>query len=119
MNDQKLRGALSLLEAALDECDADLANPLRQAALAKAFESSFEYLWKCLKREANQAGMEAYSPRDALRAAAELRIIDDLELWLEFLNARNLSVHDYVGMDDASVMQVVHRFRDELGQLLD
>lgn len=118
MNDDKLQGAFSLLEAALAECDSDPANPLRLAALAKAFESTFEYLWKYLKREADQSGLEAYSPRDALRAAVQLKVIDDLELWFEFLNARNLSVHDYVGMDDATVMELVHRFRDEVARLL-
>ena len=55
-------------------------HPLRLAALAKAFESTFEYVWKKLKREADQAGLEAYSPRDALRFAAQLGRIDDLEL---------------------------------------
>jgi len=118
MNDAKLQGAFDLLEAALTECDADPANPLRLAALAKAFESTFEYLWKHLKREADRAGLEAYSPRDALRGAAQLKVIDDLELWFEFLNARNLSVHDYVGMDDATVLALVRRFRDEVARLL-
>jgi len=45
-------------------------------------------------------------------------VIDDLELWFEFLNARNLSVHDYVGMDDATVLALVRRFRDEVARLL-
>jgi len=44
---------------------------------------------------------------DALRFAAQLQIIDDLDVWNQFLNARNLSVHDYVGMDDATMLQLV------------
>ena len=70
MNDEKFLKAFSLLEAALVECDTDPENPLRLAALAKAFESTFEYVWKHLKREADHAGFEVYSPRDALRYAA-------------------------------------------------
>lgn len=118
MNDKKLLEALNLLEAALSECDADPKNPLRLAALAKAFESTFEYVWKQLKREANEAGLEAYSPRDALRFAAQLKKIDDLELWNQFLNTRNLSAHDYVGMEDETVLQLVHRFRVEVKRLV-
>ena len=118
MNDDKLRQAFALLEAALAECGSEPDNPLRLAALAKAFESAFEYVWKQFRREADQAGFEAYSPRDALRCAAQLKRIDDLELWNQFLNARNLSVHDYVGMDDAAVLQLVHQFRDRVKLLL-
>ena len=119
MNDAKLSQAFALLEAALLECESEPENALRLAALAKAFESTFEYVWKHFKREADQAGLETYSPRDALKAAAQLKLIEDLELWNQFLNARNLSVHDYVGMDDAVVVELVRRFRAEVQRLLD
>ena len=119
MNDKKLLEVFNLLEAALSECDAEPENPLRLAALAKTFESTFEYVWKVFKREADLAGLETYSPRDALRFAAQHKRIEDLELWNQFLNARNLSVHDYVGMDDATVLQLVHRFRDEVRRLVE
>lgn len=119
MNDRKLVQAFALLEAALDECQAGPENPLRLAALAKAFESTFEHVWKHFRREADQAGLEAYSPRDAIKSAAQLRLIDDLELWNQFLNARNLSVHDYVGMDDATALQLVREFRQQVQRLLD
>jgi nucleotidyltransferase substrate binding protein (TIGR01987 family) len=118
MNDGRTLKAFALLEAALSECDTDPTNPLRLAALAKAFESTFEYVWKNFKFEADQSGFEVYSPRDALRCAAQLKRIDDLELWNQFLNARNLSVHDYIGMDDATTLQLVHRFRDEVKRLI-
>ena len=118
MNDEKFLKAFALLEAALSDCDAEPKNPLRLAALSKAFETTFGYVWKHLKREADEAGLEAYSPRDALRFAAQLKRIDDLELWNQFLNARNLSVHDYVGMGDATVLQLVRQFRDEVKRLM-
>lgn len=119
MNDDRLTGAFALLNAALAECDTEPDNGLRQAALAKAFESTFEYVWKYFKREADQAGLETYSPRDALKSAAQLRLIDDLELWNQFLNARNLSVHDYIGMDQATTLNLVRQFRDRVQKLMD
>jgi len=39
----------------LGECEAEPENALRFAALAKAFETTFEYVWKHFKREADQA----------------------------------------------------------------
>lgn len=84
----------------------------------RQFESTFEYVWKYFKREADQAGLEIYSPRDALKSAAQLRLIEDLELWNQFLNARNLSVHDYVGMDQAATLDLVRQFGDEVERLI-
>ena len=118
MNDDKLRRSFSLLEAALVECDQEPGNPLRFAALAKAFETTFGNVWKHFKREADQAGLEVYSPRDALKSAAQLKLIADLGLWTGFLNARNLSVHDYVGLEDEDFLRIVSSFRDEVSGLL-
>lgn len=118
MNNEKFLKAFALLEAALSECVSKPDNPLHQAALAKAFETTFEYVWKHLKREADEAGLEAYSPRDALRFAAQLKRIDDLDLWNRFLNARNLSVHDYIGLDDATILKLVQQFRNEVRRLM-
>ena len=73
MNDRKLLQSFELLEAALLECGAAPDNPLRLAALAKAFESTFEYVWKNFKREADQAGLETYSPRTVLQLVQEFR----------------------------------------------
>jgi nucleotidyltransferase substrate binding protein (TIGR01987 family) len=118
MNDEKLIAAAGLLNSAWEEYQADPANPLRQAALAKAFEVTFEYVWKFFKREADEAGLEVYSPRDALKAAARLHLISDLNLWNDFLNARNLSVHDYVRMEDADFTEIIGKFKDEMARLL-
>ena len=86
--------------------------------MAKAFESTFEYVWKAFKRQADEAGLETYSPRDALKAAAQLGTIADLDHWNRFLNARNLSVHDYIGMDDGDTVSLVQEFADEVRKLL-
>ena len=118
MIDEKLRESFALLTAALGEQESDPTNPLRFAALAKAFEVTFEYVWKHFKREADRAGLEVYSPRDAVKAAAQLRLIDDPEVWNEYLNARNLSVHDYVGMGDAEYPGLIRRFHEAVGALL-
>ncbi len=117
MGDQKLEKAVDLLDAALVAFDQDPSDALRSAALSKAFEVAFEYAWKEFKRKANDAGLEVYSPRDAIKAAARLRTIDDPEPWNIFLNARNLSVHDYVGLDDERFVAIVRDFAEAVRRL--
>jgi len=118
MNDEKLKKSFILLEGALAECEIEPDNPLRHAALAKSFEVTFEYVWKFFKREAQSAGLEVYSPRDSIKAAAQLGLISNLVQWNEFLNARNLSVHDYVGMEDEKYLELVKLFGKEVAELV-
>ena len=66
MKDQKLFESSELFERAFSQLKRTPKDPLRFAAAAKTFEVSLEYAWKALKREADQAGMETYSPRDAV-----------------------------------------------------
>ena len=39
--------------------------------------------------------LDANSPKDAFRVAADLGLIDDLQIWFEFLNNRNTAAHIY------------------------
>lgn len=59
------------------------------------FEFTFELFWKLLQAILTRDGIEAYGPRNAFREAGKLGLIDDVEKWLEFLTARNLTVHTY------------------------
>lgn len=118
MSDEKLAEATRLLSEAIKLVRNDPANKLSFAALSKAFEVCFEYAWKYLKRCADRAGMEVYSPRDALKAGAQLRVINDLELWDTFLNARNQSLHDYIGIADKDFFPIILRFEKEAKALI-
>ena len=118
MSDEKLRDAVALLAKALEVQRAQPKDGLAFAALAKSYEVAFEYAWKGFKREADAAGMEVYSPRDAIKAAAQLELIKDLETWNRFLNVRNLSVHDYIGISDQSFAQTAGELIEELGQIM-
>lgn len=110
MDDVKLGEAVSLLSKSLKALRQDPDDKVIFAAVSKTYEVAFEYIWKYFKRRADQAGMEIYSPRDALKAAAQLGLIDDLELWNNFLNARNLSVHDYIGIENEAFLPIIEKF---------
>lgn len=109
----KFDEALKLLELSIKQQDDDPKNPVLIAAVIKAFEISFEYSWKEFKRVGSEAGSEIYSPRDAIKSALEMGLINDFEKWKEFLNARNLSVHDYIGVSDKEILSLAKNFLKE------
>jgi nucleotidyltransferase substrate binding protein (TIGR01987 family) len=88
------------------------------AGISKSFEICFEYAWKKMKLKANEHGLEAYSPRDAIKAAGRIGLIEDVEAWLGYLEDRNLSVHDYLGIDDQEYLATIKRFLLSVEKLL-
>jgi nucleotidyltransferase substrate binding protein (TIGR01987 family) len=80
--------------------------------IAKAFESSIEYAWKYFRSEALDAGLEAPSPRDAIKQAGVLGIIDNVEEWLDLLKTRNYAVHDYIGISKDDYLRQIKRFAE-------
>ena len=74
-------------------------------ALCKALEVLMEYSWKELKRLVEEAGLFAPSPREAIKQAAKLGIIDRPDRWLAVLTARNDSVHDYFGIPENAYLE--------------
>lgn len=63
--------------------------------LCKTFEVLVQYCWKDLKSQVEDQGLFAPSPKEAVRQAAALGMIEDPEEWIAIINARNDSVHDY------------------------
>lgn len=54
------------------------------------------------------------SPRQAIRSAHDLKIIDDIELWFQFLESRNLSSHTYQQSYAESVYAMASQFPQAL-----
>ena len=118
MNTDKLKASLSLLTQAISQVEKDQKDPVKVAALSKAFEVCFEYSWKLLKARSDVAGMEVYSPRDAIKVGAQLNLINDPAEWNAFLNARNLSVHDYIGLAEAEYFPLAKALKQAAEALL-
>ncbi len=78
--------------------------------IAKAFETSIEYAWKYFRLEALEAGLEVHSPRDAIKQAANLDLIDELDEWLGLLKTRNIAVHDYIGISQDEYLGQIKKF---------
>jgi len=91
---------------------------LEKIGSVKYFEYCLELSWKTMKRVLNYRGVEADSPREAIRAAAKNNLISDPELWFEFLQLRNLTSHTYQKEHLNTAFKQLPTFNNELIQLI-
>ncbi len=98
MNADALRQQVDSLGKAIGRLAAALARPkdefIRDSAIQR-FEFTSELAWKILKRYLAVQGIEARSPRAAIRAAFELDLIPEDTGWLAMVELRNLTSHTY------------------------
>ena len=104
-----LRQALTSLKNALEPPPDD---DLERDGVIQRFEYTFELCWKMIRRVLIALGRAevSASPRPLLRDAAEEHLIDDVEAWFEFLEARNLTTHTYDQSRAEMVFQVAQKF---------
>lgn len=87
---------LTIAFSRLKEAMPTVSNQLEKDGAIQRFEFVFELVWKTLKDYAEDRGrMDAASPKDAFRVAADLGIIEDPLPWFEFLKYRNEATHLY------------------------
>lgn len=114
----KLANSIKNLKLAIEERDREGSSVINDAGVTKCFEVALEYAWKVLKKEIENQGLEVYGPKDSIKVAANLNLIDKPELWITFINNRNLSVHDYLGIDDKVYYENIRAFVIEGQKLL-
>ncbi len=69
---------------------------LEQQGLVQGFEFTHELAWNVLKDYLEEQGiMGIIGSRNATREAFKNGLIDDGEVWMEMIKARNLSSHTY------------------------
>lgn len=85
-----------------------------QAGLIQNLEFTYELCWKNIKRwiEQNLQPNEAdgVTRRELYRIAAENKLIDDVNLWMDFHQARNETSHRYDAVLAVEVMQIIGAF---------
>ena len=89
---------LSPLQKALASLEEILQQPKNKfivAGTVQNFEFTFELSWKAMQRFLKLRGVETGSPAQVLRSAFQEKLISDLDLWMDFLKKRNLTVHTY------------------------
>lgn len=89
-----------------------------QAGIIQSFEYCYELSWKIMKKVLNSEGLEVSTPKQVIREAGNAKIIDDVKLWIEFVNKRNLTVHTYNELVLKEIMEIMPKFKDELSKLI-
>jgi nucleotidyltransferase substrate binding protein (TIGR01987 family) len=89
-----------------------------KAGAIQAFEYCFELSWKIMKRLLEVRGKIANSPKETFRIAALEGFIDDPELWFNFLEMRNLTVHTYQEEKADKVIQILPQFAEAIRYFL-
>ena len=67
---------------------------IRDSAIQR-FEFTFELTWKNLKAYLEEKGVRVYSPKDAIKGAFQVGLIEEDPKWLEMIETRNLTSHVY------------------------
>ena len=109
---QNFEKALRLLETSKK-----IAKPsdTERAGLIQFFEVSFELAWKTLKDYLESQGFQVNSPRETIKQAFQMNLLEDGHAWMEILDNRNLTAHTY---DEAISLKVEHLIKEKYFSLL-
>jgi nucleotidyltransferase substrate binding protein (TIGR01987 family) len=110
----RLANLLDSLESALVRLDDALRQPpteYNRDACIQRFEFCFELLWKSLKAHSEDAGLRTFSPKESLRNALQLGLLDDDAGWLWMIEDRNLTSHTY---NEATAVAIYSRLPQHL-----
>jgi len=89
---QNFEQSYKLLEKYLKE---PLTTELERAGIIQFFEVSFELSWKLMKDYLESQQLYVKSPREAIKQAFQIELIDNGHVWIDALADRNLTVHTY------------------------
>lgn len=107
--------AYKALDMALNTANSQLE---RDGAIQR-FEFTFELVWKILKRVLKFKGMEINNPRDVFRESVKQGLIENVEVWFEFIKKRNLTVHTYNEEYAMEIFESLPKFKTEVQKLIE
>ena len=125
-----LQKAVSALRAVLAKSDDrefmgqvdEVARNAIKAGVIQHFEFTYELSWKFMKRwlEVNisPAAADGVTRRELFRLAAENRLVTDVEQWMRYHEARNVTSHTYQPEIAERVYQAAHAFLGDAARLL-
>lgn len=73
----------------------EITTELERAGIIQFFEMTFELAWKVLKDYLESEGYIVKSPRETVKQAFQIGLIDDGHIWIDALSNRNLTTHTY------------------------
>jgi nucleotidyltransferase substrate binding protein (TIGR01987 family) len=88
---QDLQTAAKRLKEALEKEKDDIVRD----AVIQRFEFTFELTWKTILTVLRENDIEFRGVKTVFRDAARIGLLDDVEEWFSYLEARNLTTHTY------------------------
>ena len=84
-----------------------------KSGIIQNFEICYEISWKLMKKwlEENigRTEVDGISRKELFRIASQNKLIDDIEKWFVFHEARNMTSHDYDGIRAEEVFRNCYR----------
>ena len=77
--------------------------------LIQFYEMSFELAWKIMKDYLNEQGFVVNSPRQAIKQAFQIGLIEDGHVWINALEDRDLTTHTY---EESIALKVITEIRE-------
>jgi nucleotidyltransferase substrate binding protein (TIGR01987 family) len=100
MSERKLHDSLENLEKALQNLERAVEIPKDRELVAEGtihrFEITIELFWKTLRRAIKYEGTRVDTSRESLREAFRLGWLQDEQVWLDMLDSRNTTSHEYL-----------------------
>ena len=97
----------------------NLTTEQEKAGAIQAFEYCFELSWKSMHRIIKKKTTKPlYGPRDIFRESALAGLIDNPEIWFDFMDSRNLTSRTYEEDVAEEVISLFPAFSKELEMLI-
>lgn len=102
--------------------DVDQEEVIR-AGVIQNFEFTYELCWKFIKRwlelnASSAAVIDSITRKELFRKANESQLIDDMDNWMEYHEARNETSHTYNHDKAHDIFEVAKNFLSDAKQLL-
>jgi len=99
--------------------DMDTLSDLEKEGIIQRFEYTFELSWKTLKDYLFFSGvpLEPETPRNIIKQAFAVGIIEDGRLWIEMLDQRNLMSHTYKEANFLEVIGSIESYVQAISQM--
>jgi nucleotidyltransferase substrate binding protein (TIGR01987 family) len=94
---------LKNLQSALENLERAVQIPKDRELVAEGtihrFEMTIELFWKTLMRAIRYEGTFVATSRESLKEAFRIGWLDDEQIWLDMLDSRNTTSHEYLAVE--------------------
>ncbi len=87
-----------------------------RGGIIQFYEMSFELAWKLMKDYLEAEGFAVKSPRQAIKQAFQVELLNSGQVWIDALGDRNLTAHTY---NEKIALAVIKQIRNRYYPALD